>query len=256
MDPLTCAVAAAREAGALLLAGADGPLDVRQKGGRGDLVTALDRASERLIVERLLACTPQASIFGEEEGVHVGTSDERWIVDPLDGTTNFAHGYPMYCVSIAYERAGELVAAALYAPVLDELYAAEGGAGATCNGEPMRVTEVADVGDALVCTGFMPGRFDVNADRFAHLSRIAQAARRDGSAALDLAFTAHGRFDAFWQFDLHAWDVAAGALLVREAGGIVTAVDGEPFAVAGGSLLAAGPALHGEMRRELDPALR
>lgn len=256
MDPLTCAIAVAREAGALLLAAADGPLDVRQKGVRGDLVTALDRASERLIVERLLACTPHASILGEEDGEHGGTSDERWIVDPLDGTTNFAHGYPMYCVSIAYERAGELVAAALYAPVLDELYAAERGAGATCNGAKLRVTDVASVGDALVCTGFMPGRFDVNADCFAHLSRSAQAVRRDGSAALDLAFTARGRFDAFWELDLHAWDVAAGALLVREAGGIVTAVDGSGFAVAGGSLLAAGPALHGEMRRELDVARR
>jgi myo-inositol-1(or 4)-monophosphatase len=251
VDPLRCAIDTAREAGALLLERARLPLEIAQKGARGDLVTAADRAAEALIVKRLQAAFPGASILGEEGGAREGTSDERWIVDPLDGTTNFAHGYPLYCVSIAYERAGHVVAAAIYAPVLDELYAAESGGGTTCNGKPVRVTDTFAVADALVCTGFMPARYDRNGEYFARLSRVAQAVRRDGSAALDLAFVACGRFDAFWEFDLSAWDVAAGALLVREAGGRVTAIDGGHFAVAGGSILATNDAVHLEMTREL-----
>ncbi|MBD5654674.1 MAG: inositol monophosphatase, partial [Candidatus Eremiobacteraeota bacterium] len=210
MDPLRVAVDTAREAGALLLSHAGGPLDVRQKGARGDLVTAADRASEALIVTRLRAASPYAAIVGEEGGTTAGTSDERWIVDPLDGTTNYAHGYPLYCVSIAYEVAGDVVAGAIYSPVLDEMYAAARGAGATCNGKPIAVSDGATVADALLCTGFMPALYERNGENFARRSRLAQAGRRDGSAALDLAFVACGRFEAFWEFDLHAWDVAAG----------------------------------------------
>ncbi len=251
MDPLRCAIDSAREAGALLLERAHLPLEQEQKSVRGDIVTASDRASEALIVARLRAAFPAASILGEEGGAYAGTSDERWIVDPLDGTTNYAHGYPIYCVSIAYERAGEVVAAAIYAPVLDELYAAEHGGGTTCNGIPVRVTDTSAVADSLVCTGFVPSFYERNAENFAHLSRIAQALRRDGSAALDLAFVARGRFEAFWEYDLKAWDVAAGALLVREAGGRVTAIDGGAFTVAGGSVLATNGAIHREMLEEL-----
>lgn len=251
MDPLRCAIDSAREAGALLLERAHLPLEQEQKSGRGDIVTASDRASEALIVARLRAAFPAASVLGEEGAAHAGTSDERWIIDPLDGTTNYAHGYPLYCVSIAYERAGEVVAGAIYSPVLDELYAAERGAGTTCNGIPLRVTDTSAVGDSLVCTGFVPSFYDRNGENFAHLSRVAQAVRRDGSAALDLAFVARGRFDAFWEYDLKAWDVAAGALLVREAGGRVTAIDGGAFSVAGGSVLATNDAIHLEMLEEL-----
>jgi myo-inositol-1(or 4)-monophosphatase len=253
VDPLRVALDTAREAGALLLAFAGGPLDVREKGVRGDLVTAADRASEALIVERLRAAFPRAAILGEEGGTTAGTGDERWIVDPLDGTTNYAHGYPLFCVSIAYEVRGELVAGAIYAPVLNEMYAAEHGAGATCNGAPIRVSTVAAVRDALVCTGFMPARYERNGENFARLSRCAQAVRRDGSAALDIAFVARGRFEAFWEFDLHPWDVAAGALLVREAGGTVSAIDGSPFRVDGGSILASNGRVHSEMSAALLP---
>jgi len=251
VDPLRCALESAREAGALLLERAHLPLEIDQKGLRGDLVTASDRASEALIVARLQAAFPAATILGEEGGVRAGTSDERWIVDPLDGTTNYAHGYPLYCVSVAYERAGRVVAAAIYAPVLDEMYAAESGGGTTCNAARVHVTDIVAVADALVCTGFMPALYDRNGENFARLSRLAQAVRRDGSAALDLAFVANGRFEAFWEYDLKPWDVAAGTLLIREAGGRVSAIDGGAFVLDGGSVLATNDAVHLEMLEAL-----
>lgn len=247
MDPLDVAIATAREAGALLLARVGLPLETSQKSARGDLVTASDRASEALIVARLRGAFPNSSILGEEGGATAGTSDERWIVDPLDGTTNYAHGYPLYCVSIAYERAGDVCAAAIYAPALDELYAAERGGGAQLDGKSIAVTEVGRVADSLVCTGFVPARYERNGENFARLSRLAQAVRRDGSAALDLAFVAAGRFEAFWEFDLKAWDVAAGALIVREAGGTVSAIGGGPFDLDAGSVLATNGKVHAEM---------
>ncbi len=256
MDPLDCAVAAAEEAGAILLARFGGPLEVEHKSSRADLVTDADRASEAAIVARIRAAFPQATIVGEESGTHPGSSDERWFIDPLDGTTNFAHAYPMFCVSIAYERAGELIAGVILAPKLGETYMAERGSGARRNGEVVRTSRVAALGDALACTGYMPGRFDDNAAQFAAIARRAQALRRDGSAALDLAFVACGRFDAFWEFGLHAWDVAAGALLVREAGGRVDAIDGSALDLERGSILATNGLLHAELRAELERAAR
>jgi len=251
VDPLECAVATAKEAGMLLRERVGLPLDTREKTARGDRVTPTAAASETLIVARLRAAFPKSTILAEERGMHPGSSDERWIVDPLDGTTNYAHDYPMYCVSIAYERAGEVVAAAVYAPALEELYAGERGSGATCNGKPLRVTGTRSVAESLVCTGFKPAQYERNGAYFARLSRMAQGVRRDGAAALDLAFVAAGRFEAFWEFDLAAWDVAAGALLVREAGGRVSAIDGGPFEVAGGSILATNAAVHDDMRAAL-----
>ena len=247
-DPLSCAVDAAREAGALLLAHAGGPLEIREKGRRADLVTVADRASETLIAKRLRAAFPRASILGEEGGASAGTSDERWIVDPLDGTTNFAHGYPLFCVSIAFERAGELIAGVVYAPAMDELFAAERGAGAQRNGESISVSAVDRIGDAMVCTGFHPADFARNGRYFEIVSNHAQAVRRDGSAALDLAYTACGRFDGFWEFDLNAWDVAAGSLLIAEAGGCVTRIDGTPPAVDARSILASNGIVHEALR--------
>jgi len=253
LDPLQTAIDTAREAGALLLRLADGPLETREKGIRGDLVTVADRTSERLIVDRLLAAFPESAILGEEEGARAGTSDERWIVDPLDGTTNYTHGYPFYCVSIAYERGGEVLAGAIHAPALGETFAAARGLGATRNGVPIAVSQTSTVGDALVCTGFMPAKYERNGENFARLSRIAQAVRRDGSAALDLAYVANGTFEAFWEFDLKPWDVAAGALIVREAGGTVSAIDGSTFAIDAGSILASNGRVHDEMRGALSP---
>jgi myo-inositol-1(or 4)-monophosphatase len=190
-------------------------------------------------------------VLGEESGTHAGSSDERFIVDPLDGTTNYAHRYPLFCVSIAYERAGVVEAGAVFAPVLGELFAARRGAGATRNGAPIRVSPAPSVAEAMVCTGFNPARYSRNGKYFAYVSDRAQAVRRDGSAALDLSFVAAGVYDAFWEWDLGAWDVAAGALLVQEAGGRASAIEGGPLDIAAGSILASNGAVHAEMQHLL-----
>lgn len=247
MNPLETALAAVREAGALLLEHVHAPLQIEEKAQRADLVTQADRASEAAIVERLRAEFPHATILGEEGGVRRGTSQERWIVDPLDGTTNFAHGYPLFCISIAYERDGELLAGVVYAPMMNELFAAERGAGATRNASPMRVSSIRQVADAMLCTGFKPFDYETNAPYFARASHNAQAVRRDGAAALDLAYTAMGRFDGFWEFDLSPWDTAAGVLLVREAGGRVSALDGSRYDLSGRTVLASNCAIHAEL---------
>jgi myo-inositol-1(or 4)-monophosphatase len=250
-DPLNDATAIAREAGALLREYLHRPLRIDEKGRRADIVTDADRASERLIVERLRAAYPDASILGEESGMHEGTSRERWIVDPLDGTTNYAHKYPLFCVSVAYERDGVLQAGVVYAPFMDECFAAARGRGAFLNGRRIGVSAVPRVADALTCTGFHPSNFAENAHNFEAVSNVAQAVRRDGSAALDLAYVACGRFDAFWELDLQPWDVAAGTLLVLEAGGRVTQAGGSDARVERGSILATNGAVHDEMLRTL-----
>jgi len=232
----------------------NGPLNAREKGSRADLVTDADRASERLIVQRLRKEFPHSAILGEESGLHSGTSEERWMVDPLDGTTNFAHGYPPFCVSIAYERSRELCAGVVYAPFFDECFAAQKGSGATLNDAKISVSTIEMISRALVCTGFRPANYARNGRYFEKISDRAQGVRRDGSAALDLAYVAGGRFDAFWEFDLSSWDVAAGALLVAEAGGCVTNVDGSALDLAGASILSSNALLHDEMRTLLSAA--
>jgi myo-inositol-1(or 4)-monophosphatase len=252
MDPLLFAVETAREAGALLLERLGDVHRIEEKGGlRANLVTEADRASEALVVERIRKMFPADSILAEEGSAFAGTSGNRWIIDPLDGTTNYAHAYPLFNVSIGYERAGEIVAGAIEAPAIGERYAAERGAGVTRNGSPLRVSPIAVLADALVCTGFQPARYERNIEYFSLLSRRAQAVRRDGAAALDLAFVAAGRFDGFWEFDLSPWDVAAGWLMVEEAGGRVTRIDGSPHAVDAASILATNGRVHDEMRTVL-----
>jgi myo-inositol-1(or 4)-monophosphatase len=241
----------------VLLAHFGRPLEYEHKSHRGDLVTEADRRSEKLIIERIRSASPGATIVAEETGTHAGSSDERWFVDPLDGTTNFAHAYPLFCVSIAYERRGELAAAVVYAPKLGELFAAERGSGARLlaagrDDVPLAVSDVERVADALLSTGFLPSDLDSNLPYFRALSAVAHAVRRDGAAALDLAFVAAGRFDGFWEFGLSAWDVAAGALLVREAGGAVSAINGSPLDYFGRTILATNGALHDEMRKRLE----
>lgn len=244
MDPLEFVIALAGRAGALLRDRFDDPHDIVEKRPL-DLVTEADRASEAAIVAAIRAAFPSASILAEEGGEYSGSGDERFIVDPLDGTTNYAHRYPLFCVSIAYERAGRLEAAAIEAPLLGMTFAARRGGGATLNGAPMRVSAATTLDRSLVCTGFNPARYDRNGAHFAALSRVAQGVRRDGSAALDLALVAAGRFEAFWEWDLRPWDVAAGALLVAEAGGRVTAIDGGPHRLDGGSVAASNGRVHG-----------
>jgi myo-inositol-1(or 4)-monophosphatase len=251
---LTVALEIAREAGASLLDHLHAPLHIQEKGRRADIVTVADRASEAIAVERLRRDYPQATILAEESGTSRGTNDERWVIDPLDGTTNFAHGYPMFCISIAYERAGELLAGVVYAPALNECFATERGAGARLNDLPISVSSIGELGHALTCTGFHPADYERNATHFGVVSHRAQAVRRDGAAALDLAFTACGRFDGFWEFDLNSWDVAAGTLLVREAGGTVTRIDGGVAGLDARSILATNGRIHEELQRVLAEA--
>ena len=253
-DPLAAMLDAARIAGEIALEGLRRPREIAQKARRADIVTDTDRASEAAILTRLGADFPNASMLTEETGAHGGSSDERFVIDPIDGTTNFAHGYPLFCISIAYERAGELVAGVIHAPALGETFVAERGAGARFNGDPMRVSSIGRLGDALTCTGFHPADFERNAPYFRAVSDRAQAVRRDGSAALDLAYVACGRFDGFWEWDLHAWDVAAGSLLVREAGGTVTAIDGTATALDAGTILATNGTIHMELQAALAAA--
>ncbi len=192
--------------------------------GAFDLVTAADRASEKLIVERLTARFPDYSILAEEGGGRTGASEYRWYVDPLDGTTNFAHGYPVFNVTLALEKAGELIAGVVFDPSRNELFTAERGSGAFLNGRRIHVSQAPVLNDCLFSTGFPSRRrhLDVNIHFYYQLAMATHGVRRGGAAALDLAYVACGRLDGYWEFALSPWDMAAGKLLVEEAGGICT----------------------------------
>jgi myo-inositol-1(or 4)-monophosphatase len=246
-------VAIAREAGSLLMNHL-GQLDGVEYKGTLDLVTDADRASETLLVERLAALLPGAGILAEEGSGFETGSEQRWIVDPLDGTTNFAHGYPVFAVSIALESAGERVLGVVHDPTRNECFTAVRGEGAHRNGEPLRVGAADRLDRALLVTGFP---YDVHtADRdnltqFRSFLKQVRAVRRDGSAALNLAYVAAGRFDGFWEEALAPWDMAAGALLVEEAGGEVTGYLGRPLDLKAGHLIAANPSLRARMETVL-----
>lgn len=230
-------------------------LQVTHKGDI-DLVTESDLAAERLIVERIRSYYPRHSILAEEAGTVTRDerpSDYKWIIDPLDGTTNYAHGYPCFCVSIALEHKSEIIIGVIYDPIRDELFAAERGGGATLNGRRIRVSEIDDLNRALLCTGFpydVRGRNNF-ARHFTNFIMTAQAVRRDGSAALDLAYVACGRFEGFWEEGLRPWDVAAGVLLVEEAGGRVSRYDGTPFNIYTPPIMSSNGLIHEAMMRVL-----
>lgn len=248
MSYLETSIEIAREAGALLAAYFDRRVAFELK-GEFDLVTEADRASEKLVVERLRSHFPDHAIVAEEGGGQSGSSDYRWYVDPLDGTTNFAHGFPMFNITLALERAGELIAGVIYDPVRGELFTAERGAGAYLNGVRIHVSRTARVQDALVATGF-PSRkrhLNVNVHFYYQLAMMSHGVRRAGSAALDLAYVACGRLDAFWEFGLNPWDMAAGILIVSEAGGACSDMKGGPVNVRGPHLLADNAAIHAGM---------
>jgi len=255
---LNFAIQTAREAGAVLIDRLGRALQVSNK-GTIDLVTEADIASEKLIIERIKSHYPRHAILAEEsgatEGVEFvpGSSEWRWIIDPLDGTTNYAHGYPCFCVSIALARGGAIEVAAIYDPTRDEMFAAERGQGAMLNGRRIRVSKVEDLNAAMLCTGFP---YNVRerpnfAREFTNFTMAAQAVRRDGSAALDLAYLACGRFDGFWEDGLKAWDVAAGMLLVEEAGGKVTDFTNNPLDIYTPKVLASNGLIHEDMMRVL-----
>lgn len=214
-----------------------------------DLVTEADRASERLIVERLRAAFPSHGIVAEEGGGHTSASEYRWYVDPLDGTTNFAHGFPVFNVTLGLERAGEMIAGIIYDPLRQELFHAERGAGAFLNGERIHVSSAQRVASALVATGF-PSRKrheNVNVHFYYQLALLSHGVRRAGAAATDLAYVACGRLDAFWEFGLKPWDMAAGLVIVEEAGGRVSDMEGRRAWVTSKHLLADNGAIHEEM---------
>ena len=239
----------AREAGSLLHGFFERHIGFELK-GELDLVTEADRTSEKLVIERLRKHFPTHSIVAEESGGHAGASAEYcWYVDPLDGTTNFAHGFPMYNVTLALEKAGEIVAGVIFDPERDEMFTCERGAGSRLNGRPIHVSRVQHIDDALVATGF-PSRKrhqNVNVHFYYQLAMITHGVRRAGAAALDLAYVASGRLDAFWEFGLNPWDMAAGTLLVVEAGGKCSDMHGAPQQLRGPHLLADNGAVHAGM---------
>ncbi|HXF26278.1 MAG TPA: inositol monophosphatase family protein [Bryobacteraceae bacterium] len=238
----------AREAGGLLSDFAQRRIGFELKGDF-DLVTAADRASEKLIVERIRARFPEHSIVAEEGGGHKGSSDYCWYVDPLDGTTNFAHGFPMYNATLAVEHAGEMLAGAIFDPIRQEMFSAERGSGAYLNGERIHVSTVATIADSLVATGF-PSRKrheNVNVHFYYQLAMLTHGVRRAGSAALDLAYVACGRLEAFWEFGLNPWDMAAGLLIVKEAGGACSDMDGGTAKLRGRHILADNSRVHDEI---------
>jgi myo-inositol-1(or 4)-monophosphatase len=241
--------AIAREAGGLLMEHFARRVIIEYKGDV-DLVTAADRASEKLIVERLHARWPEHDLVGEEGARSDTGADYRWYVDPLDGTTNFAHGYPVFCVSIALVRKDEqLEVGVLYDPARDEMFAAERGQGATLNGKPLHISKTTTLAESLLGTGFPSHKRHKNPNIhfYQQLTLRSHGVRRAGSAALDLANVASGRYDGFWEFNLNPWDTAAGALLVQEAGGVITRFDGSPFRLDSREVLASNGLIHSEL---------
>ena len=247
----------AREAGALLREFYAKGVATEYKGDV-DLVTEADRSSEKLIVLRLEAAFPSHGIYGEE-GTRSGLENEyRWYVDPLDGTTNFAHGFPAFCVILGLEHRakglgagadGELVAGVIYDPLRDEMFVAEKGRGAWLNGGRVHVSKIARLQESLTGTGFpSKKRHDSpNVHFYQEVTLRSHGVRRAGSAGLDLAYVACGRLDGFWEFNLNPWDTSAGVLLVREAGGAVTHFDGGPFTLDSREVLATNGLIQGEM---------
>jgi myo-inositol-1(or 4)-monophosphatase len=242
------ATAIAVEAGKLLLPYFERRIGYEYKGGV-DLVTEADRVSEALIVSRLRAAWPGHDIVGEEGTRDTHGGSFRWYVDPLDGTTNFAHGYPVFCVSLGLECEGQLIAGVIYDPTRDELFAGARGCGATLNGRPIHVSRTATLSESILGTGFPSFKRHKNPNiHFYHqLTLCSHGIRRAGSAALDLANVAAGRYDAYWEFNLNPWDTTAGVLLVQEAGGTVTRFDGSPFNVDSHETLASNTVIHEEL---------
>jgi myo-inositol-1(or 4)-monophosphatase len=238
----------AREAGALLAGYYERRIGYRLKGAY-DLVTEADVASEKLVMERLSARFPDHAVVAEESGEHRRGAEYCWFIDPLDGTTNFAHGFPAFCVSMGLERAGEPIAGIIYDPLRNEMFTAGRGEGAWLNGAPMQVSKAARLADCLVATGF-PNRNrhrSINVHFYHQLAMATHGVRRAGSAALDLAYVAAGRLDAFWEFGLNSWDMAAGVLMVTEAGGRRSDMHGEPHTLASPTMLVDNGLVHDEM---------
>lgn len=248
-DYLSVARHAALNAGRILKENINGVRKISYKGDI-NLVTEMDTRSERVIVETIMSAFPGHGIMAEEEARIQTGSGFKWIVDPLDGTTNYTHGYPCFSVSIALEREGVVILGVVYDPMRDELFHAQSGQGAYLNGRGISVSKTDTLIQSLLATGFPYDRKESeknNLDYFHALLMASQEVRRDGSAALDLCYVASGRFDGFWELKLHPWDVAAASLIVREAGGKVSDFTGEGFTLYDKQILASNGRIHGRM---------
>jgi len=247
---LNFAIETAREAGQILLERFGRKINISKKGDI-NLVTEADLASEKFIIEKIRSRYPKHAILAEESGEAIIEGDQtwKWVIDPLDGTTNYAHGYPCFCVTLALEHDGEIVVGVTFDPTREELFASERSGGATLNNKPIRVSETAELKDALLVTGFP---YDTRerenfARHFTGFTHKSRGIRRDGSAAIDMAYVACGRFDGFWEEGLHAWDVAAGVLLIEEAGGRVSYYDDSKFSIYKPPICASNNLIHREM---------
>ena len=252
-DILEVAEVIVRQAGAVLREGYGNVRHIRQK-GIIDLVTEFDLRSEEIIISSLQKEFPAHAIHAEESGLNATISDYQWVIDPLDGTTNFAHGIPIFAVTIALLKSNSPIVGVVYDPLRDEMFSAEAGQGATLNNRPIHVTTQAELGNAVISTGFP---YDLrtnprsNLAQFVQFQLRTQAVRHVAAAALDCAWTAMGRLDGYWEFGTKPWDVGAGALIVREAGGLVTSVDGTDNFLSDESILVSNTLLHEQMLRVL-----
>jgi myo-inositol-1(or 4)-monophosphatase len=241
----------AAEAGAVPLRQLFGNLDgVREKGAAGNLVTEADLAAEAAVLEILARATPDIPVLAEESGRRAGSGSLEWCVDPLDGTTNYAHGFPFFGTSVGLTWQGIPLLGALAVPVMEQLFWAAPGQGAWCNGQALRVSDCSRIADSLLATGFAYDRVeqpDNNYAEFAYFTHRSHGVRRAGAAALDLAYVALGRLDGYWERGLAPWDLAAGVVLVEQAGGVVSAYDGSPLELGAGRVIACAPRLQAEL---------
>lgn len=250
---LQIAEQACRRAGEIQREGLSKVLSVEFK-GEINLVTDIDHACEAAIVELIQGTFPSHDILAEEGSGKRKDSEYKWVIDPLDGTTNYAHGYPLFCTSIALERRGEIILGAVYDPNRNEMFLGEQGAGATLNGNKLQVSDVKKLDHAMLATGFAYNLRETannNLNHFENFLLKAQAIRRDGVAAVDLCYVAAGRYDGFWELNLFPWDVAAGAIILREAGGQVTDFSGKEFDIYFKEIVASNTRLHPAMIKVL-----
>jgi myo-inositol-1(or 4)-monophosphatase len=251
VEQLDFAVELARAAGDVLKHYMSREKQVELK-GRANLVTVADKEAEALIISRIRERYPKHAVLAEESGASGGPEPEegKWIIDPLDGTTNFAHQYPFFCVSIGFEQRGEILCGAVYDPWRDEMFCAARGSGSFVNDQRLQPSEVESLRSAMIMTGFPYGFRDkirTAMGQFEAFMVESQAVRRGGSAALDMCYTALGRVDGFWEMDLHPWDTAAGLVILEEAGGKVTDFSGGPFSIYGKEIVASNGKIHDEM---------
>lgn len=243
----------ARKSGALLKDMFSRKHQIHYKGDI-NIVTEADKMSENLIIQEIRRVFPEHGILSEESDAIAGDGKMRWIIDPLDGTTNYAHGYPVFCVSIALEKDGQVILGVIYDPTRDDLFFAERGQGAFLNSEKLSVSTLSNLSQALLATGFP---YDIresknnNLDYFNKMAIRVQAIRRAGAAALDLAYLAAGRFDGFWELKLKPWDTAAGCLMVEEAGGVISDISGNPWNLESPDILASNGLIHEQMKKVL-----